>query len=248
MCTTEEVEDLKKLIKALPIWSGGILLNTISGVAASLVVLQALKMDRSLGLHFKIPAASILVFPLLCGAIALSLLDRLVYPLWKKIVGRPLEPLKRVGIGYFLTFIGMISFALVEKKRLNLVPTNHSISALWLIWPLGFLGVSSSFYFPAELAFFYQELPKSLRSTAASLASLHMAIGYYLSSVLISLVRRSTSWLTDDINHGRLDKVFWTLAIIGAINLGYYLVCAKLYKYTHESTEKAILSENYEHN
>uniref|UniRef100_A0A803LZA3 Uncharacterized protein n=1 Tax=Chenopodium quinoa TaxID=63459 RepID=A0A803LZA3_CHEQI len=220
----KRVEDLKKLIKALPIWSGGILLNTVSGVAASLVILQALSMDRRLGRHFKLPAASILVFPLLCGSIALCLLDRVVYPLWKKIVGRPLDPLKRVGVGYFLTFLSMISFALIEKKRLNLMASNHVISVLWLILPLGLLGVSSSFYFPAELAFFYQELPKSLRSTTASLASLHMAVGYYLSTAFISVVQRSTSWLPDNINHGRMDKVYWTLAIIGTINFGYYLV------------------------
>lgn len=245
LCTVEEVEDLKKLIKALPVWSGGILLNTISGVAASLVVLQALAMDRSLGRHFKLPAASILVFPLLCGSIALTLLDRVVYPLWKKIVGRPLEPLKRVGVGYFLTFLSMISFAVVEKKRLNLMAaTHHMTSALWLILPLGLLGVSSSFYFPAELAFFYQELPKSLRSTAASLASLHMAVGYYLSTMFISLVQRTTPWLPNDINHGRMDKVYWTLATIGAINFGYYLVCSKLYKYTNnESTEEEIVTK-----
>ncbi|XP_021744360.1 LOW QUALITY PROTEIN: protein NRT1/ PTR FAMILY 2.4-like [Chenopodium quinoa] len=239
LCTVEEVEDLKKLIKALPIWSGGILLNTVSGVAASLVILQALSMDRRLGRHFKLPAASILVFPLLCGSIALCLLDRVVYPLWKKIVGRPLDPLKRVGVGYFLTFLSMISFALIEKKRLNLMASNHVISVLWLILPLGLLGVSSSFYFPAELAFFYQELPKSLRSTTASLASLHMAVGYYLSTAFISVVQRSTSWLPDNINHGRMDKVYWTLAIIGTINFGYYLVCAKIYKYTNdESTDE----------
>ncbi|XP_021715785.1 protein NRT1/ PTR FAMILY 2.4-like [Chenopodium quinoa] len=241
LCTVEEVEDLKKLIKALPIWSGGILLNTVSGVAASLVILQALSMDRRLGHHFKLPAASILVFPLLCGSIALCLLDRVLYPLWKNIVGRPLDPLKRVGVGYFLTFLSMISFALIEKKRLNLMASNnHVISVLWLILPLGLLGVSSSFYFPAELAFFYQELPKSLRSTAASCASLHMAVGYYLSTAFISLVQRTTSWLPDNINHGRMDKVYWTLAIVGTINFGYYLACAKLYKYTNndESTDE----------
>ncbi|KAL2896534.1 Protein NRT1/ PTR FAMILY 2.5 [Bienertia sinuspersici] len=188
LCTVEEVEDLKKLMKALPIWSGGILLSTISGVAASLVILQALAMDRNLSRGFEIPAASILVFPLICGSIALTLLDRVVYPLWNKIFGHSLQPLKRIGTGYFLTLLSMVSFSLLERKRLNLMASNndHMMPVLWLILPLGLLGVASSFYFPAELAFFYQELPKSLRSTSASLASLHMAVGYYLSTVLLA--------------------------------------------------------------
>nr|GEZ55566.1 protein NRT1/ PTR FAMILY 2.7-like [Tanacetum cinerariifolium] len=37
-----------------------------------------------------------------------------------------------------------------------------------------------------------------------------------------SLIRKSTAWLMDDLNDGRLDTVYWLLAAIGVVNFGYF--------------------------
>lgn len=42
LCTVEEVDDLKTLIKILPLWSTGIFLGTPIGIFSSLTILQAL--------------------------------------------------------------------------------------------------------------------------------------------------------------------------------------------------------------
>ncbi|EOY18514.1 Nitrate excretion transporter 1, putative [Theobroma cacao] len=76
--------------------------------------------------------------------------------------------------------------------------------------------IGEAFHFPGQIALYYQEFPKSLKG-----------------------------WLPDNINHGRLDNVFWMLAVIGVVNLGYYLVCAKLFKY--QNLEKSNDSGSHVH-
>ncbi|KAI3826109.1 hypothetical protein L1987_00152 [Smallanthus sonchifolius] len=49
LCTLQQVEDLKTLIRISPIWSTGILVHTPIATQMSLVVLQALAMDHHLG-------------------------------------------------------------------------------------------------------------------------------------------------------------------------------------------------------
>ena len=104
------------------------------------------------------------------------------------------------------------------------------MSVLWLIIPLGVVGVGEALHFPGNMAFYYQEFPKTLRSTATAMAPLLIAMGFYLSTVFVDVVRRVTAWLPGNINQGRLDNVYWAVAVMAAVNFGYFLVCASLYK------------------
>ncbi|KAK9940257.1 hypothetical protein M0R45_016925 [Rubus argutus] len=68
-------------------------------------------------------------------------------------------------------------------------------------------------------------------NTSTAMISLVLGIAFYLSTALINLVQRFTRWLPDNIDNGRADDVYWMLVVIGVVNFGYYLVCAKLYEY-----------------
>ncbi|XP_074273419.1 protein NRT1/ PTR FAMILY 2.7-like isoform X2 [Silene latifolia] len=244
LCTVEEVEDLKKLMKALTIWGAGLLESTIYAVSSSLITIQALVMDRHLGPHFQIPAGSVFVFTLIWASFLLTILDRFLYPLSEKVLGRSLTPLQRVGIGYFFNVSGMVAYAMIESKRLDLIEKNglmeHNavapMSVLWLILPLALLGSGTAFYFPAEVEFYYQEFPKSLRTTSNAMTSLRLAVGYYLSSAIVHVIRNNTTWLPNEINHGRVDKVYWLVSFIGAVNFVIYLLVSKLYVYSSHTT------------
>ncbi|XP_021744336.1 protein NRT1/ PTR FAMILY 2.6-like [Chenopodium quinoa] len=241
-CTVEEVEDLKKLIKIIPLWSSSILLSGAMGVIISFTVLMALVMDRQVGSHFKIPAGTFTVVTLVFTAITSSALDRFIYPTYKKLTGRRLTYLQGIGICHVTNILAAIAFALIERRRLKLIEIYHlmdqpnavaPLSALWLIFPLAIMGIGEGFYFSPEVALYYQEFPKSLRSTSTAMISLHIAAGYYLSSAFIDLVGQMSSWLPNDINLGRVDYACWVLAIIATVNFAYFLLCAILYKYNN---------------
>jgi peptide/histidine transporter 3/4 len=225
------VEDFKKIIGILPLWTSSIFLATPIAIQSSLTVLQALVMDRSLGPHFKIPPGSVLVMVLITTSIFLTFLDRMLLPGWHKVTGKSLMPLQRIGVGHVFTVLSMVVSALVESKRLKLAHGHVDMSVLWLFPQLVLVGIGEAFHFPGQVTFYYQQFPQSLRSTSTTMISMLIGIAFYLSTALIDQVRRSTGWLPDDINHGKVDNVYWMLVLFGGINFVYYLLCSAFYKY-----------------
>nr|XP_023870657.1 protein NRT1/ PTR FAMILY 2.3-like [Quercus suber]POE88540.1 protein nrt1/ ptr family 2.6 [Quercus suber] len=240
ICTVQQVEDVKTLFRIFPLWSSSIFLGTPIGVQASLTVIQALTMDRHLGPHFQIPAGSILVISLISTAIFLTIVDRFLSPMWKKLTHRSPTPLQQIGLGHVLNILSMATSALVESKRLKIARAHHlqgqpgaivPMLALWLIPQLVLVGIGEAFHFPGQVALYYQEFPTSLKSTSTAMIALIIGISFYMSTVLIDLVQRITGWLPNNINNGRLDNMYWLLVVGGVVNFGYFLVCACLYKY-----------------
>uniref|UniRef100_A0A2N9FRR9 Uncharacterized protein n=1 Tax=Fagus sylvatica TaxID=28930 RepID=A0A2N9FRR9_FAGSY len=199
ICTIQQVEDLKSLIRIFPLWSSSIFLGTPIGVQASLTVLQALNMDRHLGPHFQIPAGSILVISLISTSIFLTIIDRFLCPMWQKLTRRSPKPLQRIGLGHVLNILSMAISALVESKRLKIAQAHHlqdqpksivPMLALWLFPQLVLVGIGEAFHFPGQVALYYQEFPMSLKSTSTAMIALIIGISFYLSTALIDLVRR----------------------------------------------------------
>ncbi|XP_030925047.1 protein NRT1/ PTR FAMILY 2.7-like [Quercus lobata] len=250
LCSVQQVEDLKSLIRICPILSSGIFLSTPIGVLTSLTVLQALTVDRHLGPHFKIPAGTVVVFTLASTAISLTLIDRILYPIWQKLSHQSPTPLQRIALGHVFNALGMIVAALVESKRLKITKTHHltdetnstiPMSVLWLVPQMAVVGIGEAFHYPGQVTLYYQEFPTSLRSTSTAMCAMIIGIAYYLSNAVIGLTQRATGWLPDNINNGRLDNVYWMLLVVGVINFGYYLICARFYRYRNVGKE----NENY---
>uniref|UniRef100_A0ACD5Z525 Uncharacterized protein n=1 Tax=Avena sativa TaxID=4498 RepID=A0ACD5Z525_AVESA len=250
LCRVQQVEDLKSLLAVFPLWSSGIVVAMSIGIMIGMIILQALAMDRSIGHRFKIPAGSIGVCSLLAFIAITPVLDRVVFPIWRRIAGTPPSTLQRVGIGHVVNIAGMVAAALVERRRLSIVQVLHGaneaagwvtpMSVMWLIFPLGTVGIAEALHLPGNMAFYYMEFPKTLRSLATAMAPLLIAMGFYLSTAFIDIVGRVTAWLPGNINQGRLDNVYWTLAVALTINFGYFLLCASRYKYQSQLTTVAM--------
>jgi peptide/histidine transporter 3/4 len=248
----QQVEDLKSVLAVFALWSSGIMLSLSIGVMMGMIILQALTMDRSIGHRFEIPAGSITVCSLSAFIVVTPVLDRAVFPLWRRITGTSPSPLQRVGLGHVVNIAGMVVAALVERRRLSIVHELHGtddaalagwvtpMSVLWLIFPLAVVGIGEALHFPGNMAFYYLEFPKTLRSLATAMAPLLITMGFYLSTVFVDVVRRVTPWLPGNINKGRLDNVYWTLAVAVTLNFGYFLFCARRYKYQNQPTTMAM--------
>ncbi|EXC33228.1 Nitrate excretion transporter 1 [Morus notabilis] len=248
LCTVQQVEDLKALIRILPLWSSNLFVSTPKAIQASLTVLQALTMDRHLGSHFKIPAGSFQVLVFISSSISVVLVDRFLFPMWRKLTSRSPTPLQRIGVGHTMVVLSMAVSALVESKRLK-VAHNHGpnfvpMLALWLFPQLVLVGIGEAFHMPSQVGLYYQEFPMSLRNTATSMAAMVYAIAFYFSSALIDLIRRVTEWLPDDINKGRLDNVYWLLVVVGILNFGYFLMCSTFFKYQSNADKERYVSNS----
>lgn len=78
----------------------------------------------------------------------------------------------------------------------------------------------------------YGQSPESMRSTATALFWLATSVGSYLGTLLVTMVNDLTKgeWLQDNINEGKLNYYYyWLVTGLQVLNLGYYMLCAKLY-------------------
>ncbi|KAG8085192.1 hypothetical protein GUJ93_ZPchr0010g11222 [Zizania palustris] len=240
ICTVRQVEEFKAVLRILPLWSAAIFLSISIGVQINFTILQALAMDRALG-RFTVPAGSFFVSSLLSVVVFLGIIDRVLLPLWRRLTGgHTPRPLQRIGAGHVLTVVSMASSAALERWRITTVRAHGEegnpawvspLSALWLVLPFALSGVGEALHFPAQVTLYYQEFPPPLKNTATGMVALIVALGFYLSTAFVDVVRRTTSWLPDNMNASRLENLYWLLAVLVAINFIYYLICAKLYKY-----------------
>lgn len=245
LCTIEQVEELKALIKVLPLWSTGIMMS-INISQNSFPLLQASSMDRHVTSSFQIPAGSFGTFTIITLAAWVVLYDRVLIPVASKMKGKPvrLGVKLRMGIGLFLSCMGMVVSGLVENIRrrrairegyLNNGQAVLEMSAMWLVPQHCLNGLAEAFNAIAQTEFFYSEFPKSMSSIAASLFGLGMAVANLLASAIVSAVDDITSkggkesWVSSNINKGRYDNYYWLLAIMSLVNLVYFLVCSWAY-------------------
>ncbi|XP_065860884.1 protein NRT1/ PTR FAMILY 4.6 [Euphorbia lathyris] len=246
-CTANEVEDVKVVIRILPIFACTIMLNCCLAQLSSFSVEQASTMDTKLG-SMKVPPASLPVFPVVFIMILAPIYDHFIIPFARKATKSEMgiSHLQRIGIGLFLSIVAMAVAALVEIKRKRVA--THSgmldskealpITFFWIAFQYLFLGSADLFTLAGLLEFFFTEAPSSMRSLATSLSWASLAMGYYLSSAIVSIVNHITSnynhrpWLEGpNINYYYLERFYWLMCVLSAVNFLHYLFWANWYKY-----------------
>ncbi|PON86072.1 Proton-dependent oligopeptide transporter [Trema orientale] len=259
LCSMQQVEEVKCLIRVIPIWASGIIYYVATNQQQTYVVFQALQSNRLLGnTGFKIPAASYSIFAMLSLTIWIPIYDRIVVPTVRRITGKEggITVLQRIGFGMVLAIITMLISAIIEEKRRTLALRNpmgieprrgaiSSLSGFWLVPQLTLIGFSEAFTVIGQVEFYYKQFPENMRSIGGSFLFIGFAASSYLSGFLVSFVHHLTSgskmgdWLPEDLNKGRLDYFYYLVAAMGVINLAYFLVCANWYKYKEHSTSTA---------
>ncbi|KAK3123712.1 hypothetical protein QOZ80_8AG0634890 [Eleusine coracana subsp. coracana] len=232
LCTVTQVEELKILLRLLPIWATSIVLSAAYAQLNTTFVQQGGAMDaRVLSLH--VPAASMVSFEVLCVLAWVLVYDFLIVPALKKSAP---SQLRRMGAGRLLMALAMAVAALVETKRLDAAAGGESISIAWQMPQYFVLAGGEVFSYIAQLEFFYNEAPGAMKSTCTSLALLTVAMGSYMSSFVFAVVDALTAvdgrqgWISDDLNQGHLDYFFWLMAALCTLNFVVYSAFARNYK------------------
>jgi peptide/histidine transporter 3/4 len=235
LCTVTQVEELKVLVKVIPIWATAMILNTVFLQILNFGAQQAMSMNRKLFV-FTAPAASVPVAAATIILIFLPFYDRFMVPFMRKYTGNPrgISFLQRIGVGLFITILAATSAAVLEKKRrqvawetgkaenpLAIIP----ISAWWLTIPISLIGFAEIFASIGQLEFFYDQAPDGIKSIGTALFSATNALGAYLGSFLISVTTKYTGrhghrpWIDNVISIGHMDYNFWLLAGLSGVNI-----------------------------
>ncbi|KAK1423964.1 hypothetical protein QVD17_19275 [Tagetes erecta] len=233
--TVTQVEEVKMVISLIPIWSTCILFWTVYSQMNTFTIEQATLMNRKVA-TFSIPAGSFSVFLFLSILLFTSLNERVIVRLARKITMDPkgLRSLQRIGIGLVLSIIGMVASAIVEKKRRETrLNEMKEISAFYLVPQFFLVGAGEAFAYVGQLEFFIREAPERMKSMSTGLFLSTLAMGFFMSSALVSLTDVATngSWLTNNLNKGKLENFYWLLAILGVVNFLAFLVLASRHRY-----------------
>ncbi|XP_050382396.1 protein NRT1/ PTR FAMILY 4.5-like [Argentina anserina] len=247
VCTVTQVEEVKVLTRMLPILFSTIIMNTCLAQLQTFSIQQGNRsMDRNLG-HLVVPAPSIPVIPLIFMCVLIPLYEYFFVPFARKITKHPngITQLQRVGIGLVLSAVSMAVAGIVEVKRRNYALAHSplatgGISLFWLSFQYAIFGIADMFTLVGLLEFFYREAPASMKSLSTSFTWLSLSFGYFLSSIVVSIINAVTAriapsrlgWLHGlDINQNNVNLFYFFLAILSCLNFANYLYWASWYKY-----------------
>ncbi|OIW19866.1 hypothetical protein TanjilG_27232 [Lupinus angustifolius] len=247
LCTVTQVEELKSILRLLPVWSTGIIFATVYGQMGTLFVLQGQTMNTHVGNStFKIPPASLSIFDTLSVIFWVPVYDRIIVALVRKFSGNKngLTLLQRMGVGLFISIFAMVAAAILEVMRLRSVRKHNyyeleeiPMTIFWQVPQYFIIGCAEVFTFIGQLEFFYDQAPDAMRSLCSALSLLTAALGQYFSSLLVTIVTSistkngSPGWIPDNLNYGHLHYFFWLLAVLSVLNFIAFLLVAKLYTY-----------------
>ncbi|KAH7666167.1 Proton-dependent oligopeptide transporter family protein, partial [Dioscorea alata] len=246
LCNIQQIEEVKCLIRIIPIWFSGIICFLAMAQQWTFTILQSLTMDRHLGPHFLIPAGTIASISLISLTIFIPIYDRIFVPLARNFtkIDSGITLLQRQGVGQVFSIMAMLVAGLVEKKRRASalfhggINGSSPLTAMWLAPQLVLMGIAEAFNAVGQIEFYNRQFPEHMQTLANSLFYCSLAGSSYLSTFIVTIVKKGTSgnqvgtsWLEDNLNVGRLDLFYYVIALMGVVNLIYFMVCAHFYRY-----------------
>lgn len=269
LCTVTQVEEVKILLKLIPVTACTIMLNLVLTEYLTLSVQQAYTMNTQMG-HLKLPVTCMPVFPGLSIFLILSLYYSIFVPISRRITGHPhgASQLQRVGIGLAVSIVSVAWAGFFERYRRNYAVQHGyevgfltpmpDLSAYWLLIQYCLIGIAEVFCIVGLLEFLYEEAPDAMKSIGSSYAALAGGLGCFAASILNSIIKsvtgnpdkRQPSWLSQNINTGRFDYFYWLLTVLSVINFCAFLYSSHRYKYRavpkfeFETGEQVVTSKN----
>uniref|UniRef100_A0ACD5T948 Uncharacterized protein n=2 Tax=Avena sativa TaxID=4498 RepID=A0ACD5T948_AVESA len=244
LCTVTQVEELKILVRMMPVLATAIIFNTAEA-SFPLFVEQGTVMDNRVG-GFSAPPASLMTFNCVCILMLAPAYDKFLMPMASRITGlkRGLSELHRIGVGMVFAMLSLVLAASVEAARLHVARStglSHQnvpvpMSILWQVPQYFFVGVAKVFSVVGFIEFAYEHSPDAMRSMCQACALIMVTLGSYLVSIMLEVICSATAvggahgWIPENLNEGRLDRFFWLMAGMQFLNLLLFVYCTARYK------------------
>ncbi|KAH7373037.1 hypothetical protein KP509_17G034100 [Ceratopteris richardii] len=234
--SVQQVQDLKTLLRVIPIGISFTFLTGTSALVTSLFEEQALVMDRQVTPWLILPPASLNFFSI-AGALFIGFLNAFGGARW---IGHLLRCCQGSRYGENASPLQMQGLGLVGSCwRLKTVSENGSLlSILWLVPQTLIIGASMHINVASSFDFFYREAPDEMRMASNCILFLFHGCGNFVNSILVATVTTITTtggqkgWIPSDLNDGHLDYFYWFYASLLLVILCIHVAYASYYAQT----------------
>lgn len=98
------------------------------------------------------------------------------------------------------------------------------------------------FAYMGQLEFFYDQVPDDMQTIGTALFTSNTGVAHFVCTSILQLVTSVTGrwsgqpWIVSNINQSRLDKYYWMLTVLSALNfVAFFLVSLG---YTYKTAER----------
>ncbi|CAO2043560.1 unnamed protein product [Urochloa humidicola] len=229
LCTVTQVEELKTLLRLIPIWVTSAVYFIANAQTQTTFVQQGTMTNTTFvvaGVAFSIPAASMTSVMTVLEVAYIALYNRFV--LGRRAAAQALTPLQLMGLGH-----GAVAASVALAARAGAEPP---MGIAWLLPQYAAMAVSDASLSVGQLEFFYDQAPETMRAASTAFYFLSCSVGNLLSSQLVTLVASVTAaagggkgWFPPDMDEGHLDYYFLLVFGIAALNFAVFVYLAKNY-------------------
>ncbi|XP_047324288.1 protein NRT1/ PTR FAMILY 5.5-like [Impatiens glandulifera] len=220
LCSVTEVEETKRMICIIPICLSIIVFGVVSALGDTYFQEQATTMNAKIW-RLTVPLNFF----------------KLIYNGWQGPRG-PTDQDKfpgLFGVGFVRLLVAMVigivccsTAAIVEFCRLK--ANKYPMSILWLIPQFILLGIFERKYEQGSYNLLAQTIGPAMKEDylghVVSIFSGIGIIGGTVGVLVVDLISKSGGkggWFQDSLNESRLDYYYWLLALLGVLNVGFFL-------------------------
>jgi proton-dependent oligopeptide transporter, POT family len=224
-------QGLKQVAKLLPVFAFMPIFWSLYDQSSSRWILQAKEMNRVVFGYDILPAQTHAANPILV-LIFIPLFTKVLYPamdrIWK------LTPLRKVGIGFFLTVASFLVPAWIEV----LIARGERPHIYWQLLAYILLTAGEVMVYLTMLEFAYTQAPKRLKSIIMSLSLLCISLGNELTALINRAIR---VWKWENIMTGPTYYLFFAgLMFVSAILFIFVAARYKEQTILHEESPAAV--------
>ncbi|XP_057497788.1 protein NRT1/ PTR FAMILY 5.5-like [Actinidia eriantha] len=251
LCTVTEVENTKLSLRMIPLCATLIFCGVVSSIGNTYFIEQANHLKHKVG-RLSIPTVMLLWF----YNQGKQKFANLYYKIANWLGGsgsRQYAPTIGIGVSMIFAILCCVTAAKMEIRRLDVVESHGLIdkpderipmSIFWLLPQFILLGAVDGILENSICALLIDQVGPSMERYVAHFVLGVAGLGNIASVLSVYVVGKVSkqggskpSWFQDTLNKSRLDKYYWTLAWLSAVNLGVYIVVAAFYRYRESEVE-----------